>query len=85
MFPNRIRLDIAQREWRRVKNDVTAPVRTPTHVGCAFAVDREFFFEIGAYDTDMDIWGSENVEMAFRVSAKKICNSRFLLEAREIP
>lgn len=37
------------------------------HVGCAFAVDREFFYEIGAYDEGMDIWGSENLELALRV------------------
>lgn len=44
-----------------------------TQIGCAFALDREFFYEIGSYDTGMDIWGSENVEMAFRVS-KLRCN-----------
>lgn len=47
--------------------DPTAPVRTPTLVGCAFAVDREFFFEIGSFDEQMDIWGGENIEMSFRV------------------
>lgn len=59
---------VPKREWERVKWDETAAVRTPTHVGCAFAIDREFFYEIGSYDSDMDIWGSENIEMAIRVS-----------------
>lgn len=36
-------------------------------IGCAFTVDRDFFFEIGSFDADMDIWGSENLEMALRV------------------
>lgn len=36
-------------------------------IGCAFTIDREFFFEIGSYDTGMNIWGSENLEMALRV------------------
>lgn len=55
------------REIHRTKNDKTAPIRAPTHVGCAFSIDREFFYEIGSFDKGMDIWGSENVEMAFRV------------------
>lgn len=34
--------------------------------GNAFAIDKEFFFEIGAYDERMEV--AENLEMAFRVS-----------------
>lgn len=64
---NFYRRDVPQRERLRTKYDKTAPIRTPTHVGCAFSIDREFFFEIGSYDEQMDIWGSENVELAFRV------------------
>lgn len=60
-------MDISEKELRRTKNDRTAPIRAPTHVGCAFAIDRDFFFELGSYDTGMNIWGAENVEMAFRV------------------
>ncbi|XP_031627251.1 polypeptide N-acetylgalactosaminyltransferase 13-like [Contarinia nasturtii] len=59
-------MEVPQREIIRTKNNQTSPLRTPTHVGCAFAIDREFFFEIGSYDEGMDIWGSENVELAWR-------------------
>ncbi|XP_031629645.1 polypeptide N-acetylgalactosaminyltransferase 13-like [Contarinia nasturtii] len=57
---------LPQREIIRTKYDRTAPIRTPTHIGCAFAMDREFFFEIGSYDEGMDIWGTENLELAVR-------------------
>ena len=40
---------------------------TPTMIGCAFAIDREFFFASGGYDSKMAIWGGENVEMSVRV------------------
>lgn len=60
-------MTIPQRERIRTKNDRTAPLRTPTHVGCAFSIDREFFSETGSYDEKMDVWGSENLEMALRV------------------
>lgn len=60
-------MTIPQRERNRTNNDRTAPLRTPTHIGCAFSIDREFFYETGSYDQKMDVWGSENLEMAIRV------------------
>ncbi|XP_076442850.1 polypeptide N-acetylgalactosaminyltransferase 13-like [Babylonia areolata] len=36
-------------------------------VGAAFAMDRKYFGELGGYDTDMKVWGGENLEMAWRV------------------
>lgn len=64
-------MTLPQRERKRTNFDRTAPLRTPNHIGCAFSIDREFFFEIGSYDEQMDIWGSENLEMALRVRITK--------------
>jgi len=63
-----IRYRVAQREMDRRNSDRTAPLRTPTMAGGLFSIDKEYFYELGAYDEGMDIWGGENLEMSFRVS-----------------
>ena len=42
--------------------------RTPVMAGGIFAVDRVYFYDIGAYDEGMKIWGAENIELSLRVS-----------------
>uniref|UniRef100_A0A914EGR8 Ricin B lectin domain-containing protein n=1 Tax=Acrobeloides nanus TaxID=290746 RepID=A0A914EGR8_9BILA len=56
-----------QSEKIRRKNPEIDYVRSPTMAGGLFAANREYFFEVGAYDPGMDIWGGENLEISFRV------------------
>nr|KAG5714339.1 hypothetical protein BaRGS_018556 [Batillaria attramentaria] len=48
------------------RGSLTAPMRSPTHLGCCFAVAKSTFERVGLYDPGLKIWGCENIELSFK-------------------
>lgn len=46
---------------------VSEPYDSPTHAGGLFAIDKQFFSDLGYYDAGLLIWGGENFELSFKV------------------
>ncbi|XP_020645080.3 polypeptide N-acetylgalactosaminyltransferase 3 [Pogona vitticeps] len=49
------------------RKDETYAIKTPTFAGGLFSISKDYFYHIGSYDEEMEIWGGENIEMSFRV------------------
>ncbi|XP_037094947.1 polypeptide N-acetylgalactosaminyltransferase 5 isoform X2 [Syngnathus acus] len=51
------------------KNNMTPadPIRCPVMAGGLFSIDKKYFYELGAYDPGLEVWGGENMELSFKV------------------
>ncbi|XP_045121759.1 polypeptide N-acetylgalactosaminyltransferase 1-like [Portunus trituberculatus] len=58
---------LGQHELEGRKRDITEAYRTPAMAGGLFSIHKDYFFQLGSYDKNMDVWGGENLEMSFRV------------------
>ncbi|XP_061381314.1 polypeptide N-acetylgalactosaminyltransferase 1-like isoform X3 [Danaus plexippus] len=59
-------IEVPEREKKRRGSDI-APTWSPTMAGGLFAINRQYYWELGAYDEQMAGWGGENLEMSFRI------------------
>ncbi|KAK2512077.1 Galnt15 [Columba guinea] len=50
----------------KVRQSPISPIRSPVVAGAVVAMDRHYFQNTGAYDSDMTMWGAENLELSIR-------------------
>uniref|UniRef100_A0A8C9TTS2 Polypeptide N-acetylgalactosaminyltransferase n=1 Tax=Scleropages formosus TaxID=113540 RepID=A0A8C9TTS2_SCLFO len=60
------RIPLTDREKQR-RQTKTEPYRSPAMAGGLFAIERDFFFELGLYDPGLQIWGGENFEISYKI------------------
>ncbi|XP_024115504.1 N-acetylgalactosaminyltransferase 7 isoform X1 [Oryzias melastigma] len=60
------RVPLGDRE-KKLRKTQTEPYRSPAMAGGLFAIERDYFFELGLYDPGLQIWGGENFEISYKI------------------
>lgn len=59
----------------RIPERSETPLPSPTMLGAAFVIRKDYFQELGYYDSGFELWGGENLELSFKVW---MCGGRML-------
>ncbi|XP_035282568.1 N-acetylgalactosaminyltransferase 7-like isoform X2 [Anguilla anguilla] len=52
---------------KSIRKHNSEPYRSPAMAGGLFAIERDYFFELGLYDPGLQIWGGENFEISYKI------------------
>ncbi|KAJ3591907.1 hypothetical protein NHX12_007037 [Muraenolepis orangiensis] len=58
---------LSKEHIKKNKLTVADPIRCPVMAGGLFSIDKKYFYELGAYDPGLDVWGGENMEISFKI------------------
>jgi polypeptide N-acetylgalactosaminyltransferase len=61
-------IPLQTKDAARIKRRCCEPQPSPVMAGGLFSINRRWFLEtLGGYDTGISFWGTENLEMSFRI------------------
>lgn len=52
---------------RKERRSDADPTKSPTMAGGLFAINKEFFLQMGTYDEGLELWGGENIELSLKL------------------